>query len=68
MHTRRRFSFRLRMKRPAQPFPSGERTKAGELVMPGKRRSFGKSSDMHWLPWSCRSARPRAMSLAHAPK
>ncbi len=34
----------------AQPLPSGARTKAGELVMPGKRSSFWKSSAMYWLP------------------
>jgi hypothetical protein len=31
-----KFSFSVRMKRSAQPFPSGARTKAGELSMPRK--------------------------------
>jgi hypothetical protein len=31
--THRRFSFRVRMNRSAQPLPSGARTKAGELVL-----------------------------------
>ena len=35
--THRRFSFSVRMKRSAQPLPSGARTKAGELSMPRKR-------------------------------
>src|SRR5690242_10816208 len=32
--THKRFSFKVRMNRSAQPFPSGARTKAGELSMP----------------------------------
>src|SRR4051812_1754190 len=40
--TQSRFSFRVRMKRSAQPFPSGARTKAGELSMPRKASSFWK--------------------------
>jgi len=34
------------MKRSATPFPSGSRTKLGELVMPRKVSSFWKSSLM----------------------
>src|SRR4051812_47052411 len=33
VRTHKRFSFRVRMKRSAQPFPSGARTKAGELAL-----------------------------------
>ena len=50
VRTQSRFSFRVRMKRSAQPFPSGARTKAGELSMPRKASSFWKASDMYWLP------------------
>src|SRR3954465_3858654 len=56
------------MKRSAQPFPSGARTKAGELSMPRKRSSFWKSRAMYWLPWSWRTERPRATSFAKPPK
>jgi hypothetical protein len=35
--THARFSFSLRMKRSAQPLPSGARTKAGELSMERQR-------------------------------
>src|SRR5215212_5686616 len=52
------------MKRSAQPFPSGSRTKAGELAMPRKRISAWKSWLTYWLPWSWRSRRPAAMPLA----
>src|SRR4051794_30922099 len=37
--TQSRFSLSVRMKRSAQPFPSGARTKAGELAMPRKASS-----------------------------
>ena len=37
-----RFSFNVRMKRSAQPLPSGARMKAGELSMPRKANSFWK--------------------------
>ena len=37
--THSRFSFSTRMKRSAQPLPSGSRTKAGELARPRKRIS-----------------------------
>ena len=50
--THRRFSFSVRMKRSAQPLPSGARTKAGELSMPRKRNSLWKASDMYCEPWS----------------
>src|SRR3954468_14249014 len=56
------------MKRSAQPLPSGARTNAGELSVPRKRSSFWKSWAMYWLPWSCRTARPRAMPCANPPK
>jgi hypothetical protein len=36
----RRFSVRVRMKRSAQPFPTGVRTQAGEFVIPGQHGSF----------------------------
>src|SRR3954467_3245272 len=39
-----RFSFRVRMKRLAQPLPCGARTKAGELSIPRKASSFWKRS------------------------
>src|SRR3954452_2884274 len=68
VRTQSRFSFRVRMKRSAQPLPSGARTKAGELSMPRKASSFWKPSDMYWLPWSWRTDRPRAASFANAPK
>src|SRR3712207_3206825 len=68
VRTHKRFSFKVRMKRSAQPLPSGARTKAGELSMPRKRSSFRKASDMYCEPWSCRTARPAAMSLAKSPK
>ena len=42
--------FRVRMKRSAQPLPSGERTKAGELSMPRKANSFWKWWDMYCEP------------------
>src|SRR4029434_10236494 len=48
-----RFSLSVRMKRSAQPLPSGARTKAGELSMSRKASSCWKASDMYWLPWSC---------------
>ena len=42
--TQRRFSFRVRMKRSTMPWPSGSRTKLGELVIPRKASSCWKSS------------------------
>src|SRR3954463_9895689 len=66
--THSRFSFRVRMNRSAQPLPSGSRTKAGELSMPRKRISDWKWWLTYWLPWSWRSRRPAATSLAKAPK
>ena len=48
--THSRFSFKVRMKRSAQPFPSGSRTKAGELSMPRKRISAWKAWLTYWLP------------------
>src|SRR5215208_4611444 len=42
------------MKRSAQPFPSGARTKAGELAMPKKASSCWKASDMYWADSSGR--------------
>src|SRR3954469_21888117 len=66
--THSRFSFRVRMKRSAQPLPSGSRTKAGELSTPRKRISPWKWWLTYWLPWSWRSRRPAATSLAKAPK
>src|SRR3954447_11469400 len=50
VRTQSRFSFRVRMKRSAQPFPSGARTKAGELAMPKKPSSCWKASDMYCDP------------------
>src|SRR4051794_8861847 len=66
--THSRFSFRVRMNRSAQPLPSGSRTNAGELSMPRKRVSAWKSWLTYWLPWSWRSCRPAATSLANAPQ
>src|SRR3954452_2314979 len=66
--THSRFSFRVRTNRSAQPLPSGSRTKAGELSMPRKRISARKWWLTYWLPWSWRSRRPAATSLANAPK
>src|SRR3954447_20649896 len=66
--THSRFSFRVRMNRSAQPLPSGSRTNAGELSMPRKRTSAWKSWLTYRLPWSWRSCRPAATSLANAPK
>src|SRR5690242_21910185 len=63
VRTQSRFSFRVWIKRSAQPLPSGARTKAGELSMPRKASSFWKASDMYWLPWSWRTDRPRATSF-----
>ena len=40
----------------------------GELSMPRKASSCWKASDMYWLPWSWRTARPWATFLANAPK
>ncbi len=48
--TQSRFSFSVRMKRSAQPLPSGARTKAGELSIPRKRSSAWKASDMYCEP------------------
>src|SRR4051794_40255475 len=56
------------MNRSAQPLPSGSRTNAGELSMPRKRTSAWKSWLTYWLPWSWRSCRPAATSLANAPQ
>src|SRR3954469_16485055 len=56
VRTQSRFSFRVRMKRSAQPLPSGARTKAGELSMPRKASSFWKASDM-----SAAEAAPHAL-------
>src|SRR3954453_23325135 len=56
------------MNRSAQPLPSGSRTKAGELSMPRKRTSAWKGWLTYWLPWSSRSRRPAATSLANAPR
>src|SRR4051794_28629507 len=50
--THSRFSFRVRIKRSAQPLPSGSRTKAGELATPRKRISARK----WWLIPGSRSA------------
>ena len=50
LRSHNRFSLSVRMKRSAQPFPSGARTKAGELVMPRKASSVWKWSDRYWLP------------------
>src|SRR5690242_16022521 len=58
--TQSRFSFKVRMKRSAQPFPSGARTKAGELSMPRNAISLWKWSDIYCEPWSCRTVRPCA--------
>ena len=44
LRTHNRFSFSVRMKRSATPFPSGSRTKLGELSMPKKATSCWKSS------------------------
>src|SRR3954470_3771305 len=66
--THSRFSFRVRMNRSAQPLPSGSRTNAGELSMPRKRISARKSWLTYRLPWSWRSRRPAATSLATAPQ
>src|SRR4051812_46656107 len=66
--THSRFSFRVRMNRSAQPLPSGSRTNAGELSMPRKRISAWRSWLTYWLPWSWRSCRPAATSLANAPQ
>src|SRR5215218_8935943 len=57
VRTQSRFSFSVRMKRSAQPLPSGSRTKAGELSRPRKRASAWKSWLTYWLPWSWRSRR-----------
>src|SRR3954465_13731922 len=43
VRTQSRFSFRVRMKRSAQPFPSGARKKAGELATPKKASSCWKA-------------------------
>jgi hypothetical protein len=61
--TRGRFSFRIRMRRSAQPLLRDARTKAGELSMPRKESSFWKASDMDRLPWSWRMDRLRAASF-----
>src|SRR3954454_15671392 len=50
VRTQSRFSLRVRIKRSAQPFPSGARTKAGELSMPRKASSCWNALDMYWLP------------------
>src|SRR3954464_3895416 len=42
-YTQSRFSLSVRMKRSAQPFPSGARTKAGELSMPRKGKFLVES-------------------------
>jgi hypothetical protein len=44
VRTQSRFSLSVRMKRSAQPLPSGARTKAGELSRPGKRGSVRVSA------------------------
>src|SRR3954447_11352070 len=63
VRTQSRFSFNVRMKRSAQPLPSGARTKAGELSMPRKvnlsgndptctaSRGRGAEPDRGRLPW-----------------
>ena len=57
-----------RMKRSAQPFPSGARTRDGEDVAPSQAISFRKSWLMYCEPLSWRIVRPAATSVAHAPK
>ena len=48
--THNRYSFSTRMKRSAQPLPSGSRTNAGELVRPTKRVSVWKWWLTYWDP------------------
>ena len=57
-----------RMKRSAHPWPSGSRTKAGELSRPRTSSSCGKSKDTNWEPWSWRRRTPRATPALKAPK
>ena len=65
VRTQSRFSFRVRMKRSAQPFPSGARTKAGELSMPTKASSFWKASDnLQVRDWPWRPEDRRMAQLA----
>ena len=40
----------------------------GRTSMPRKRSSVWNLPDLYWLPWSWRTARPQAASLANAPK
>ncbi len=63
-----RFSLSVRMKRSAQPLPSGARTRDGEDFAPSQAISFRKSWLMYCEPLSWRIVRPAATSVAHAPK
>ena len=58
----------VRTRRPARPFPSGARAKAGGLATPEERGPFRKSRAVGRLPWPWRAARPRATSSARPPR
>jgi hypothetical protein len=51
----------------ATAFPSGSRTKLGELVNPRKASSCWKSPLMEALPWSWRMASPTAIPFSKLP-
>ena len=51
-------SLSVRMKRSAQPLPSGAATNDGLERMPRKRSSPWKWSLRYWLPWSWRRPEP----------
>src|SRR4029450_2158110 len=61
LRTQSRFSLSVRMKRSAQPLPSGARTKAGELSMP--RKAIAR-----WKSWraQCRAPPPMVVPAREA--
>jgi hypothetical protein len=69
--TDKRFYLRVRMKRSAQPLPSGSRTNAGELLIP--RKSIGTDGAKWTLGrrsrrGSCLRAKPRVARPFQAAK
>ena len=56
----------VRTRRPARPFPSGARAKAGGLATPEERGPFRKSRAVDRLPWPWRAA--PATSSARPPR
>ena len=57
----------VRTRRPARPFPSGARAKAGGLATPEERGPFRKSRAVDRLPWPWRAAGDVLREAAEVP-